>query len=240
MSRGYLVFDIETVPDPTLYQPPADVPEDERPFPPLYAHKPIVLGVLWLDENYAFKRIGIIGEGKDEPQVLSDFASFVERERPHLVTYNGRGFDMPVIQLRCLRHGVPMRFYYQDKDYRYRYSDGGHLDLLDFLTDHGAARQVGSLDVVARLVGLPGKVGVDGSQVEGLYLNGQIDAIRNYCLSDVVQTAFVFLRFRLLQGALTHERYRAAATALLESLATEPRLEPLLQKIERDKLLLLE
>jgi predicted PolB exonuclease-like 3'-5' exonuclease len=237
MNRGFLVLDIETVPDRALWNPPEVAGGTERPFPPLYAHRPIVLGVLWLDESYGFRRLGVIGEAKDEAGALSDFAAFVERERPHLVTYNGRGFDLPVIMLRCLRHGVTMRFYYQDKDYRYRYSDVGHIDLCDFFAEHGAAR-VASLDAMARLIGLPGKVGVDGSQVEGLYNAGQLEAIKNYCLSDVAQTAFLLLRFRLLQGALSPERYRSTASALLEALAADGRLEGLVTRIDRERLLI--
>ena len=236
--RGFLVFDIETIPDLAIYSPPPAAANVERPFPPLFAHRPIVLGVLWLDENYEFKRLGVVGEGKDEAGALSDFAAFVERERPHLVTYNGRAFDLPIIALRCLRHGIPLRFYYQDRDYRYRYSEEGHLDLFDALADFGAARSPGGLDAMARLIGLPGKVGVDGSQVEGLFHAGQLELIKNYCLSDVAQTAFLLLRFRLLQGALSPDRYRAIATALLEQFIADPRLAPLTDKIERPRLLL--
>jgi len=235
-ARGYLVLDIETVPDHELYTPPEVAVGVSQPFPPLWAHRPIVIGVLWLDENYAFKRIGVIGEDKDEVAMLTDFAKFADEQRPHLVTYNGRGFDLPVIALRCLRHGIPMPFAF-DKGFRYRYSDEGHLDLFDFLSDHGAAK-VGSLDALAHLVGLPGKVGVDGSQVEGLYNAGQLPLIKNYCLSDVTQTAFLLLRFRLLQGAIGRDEYRQIATALCDALAAEPRVQPVIEKIDRARLLL--
>ena len=235
MKRGFLVLDIETVPDRTLYTPEVKAGE-ERAFPPLWAHRPIVLGVLWLDETYRFKRLGVIGEGKEEPDMLSDFSAFVERERPHLVTYNGRGFDLPVIALRCLRHGVPLGFYYQDRDYRYRYSDEGHFDLCDALTDHGAARAMG-LDAIARLIGLPGKVGVDGSQVEGLFNAGQLEVIKDYCLSDVAQTALLLFRFRLLQGHLTGHAYRTIVTDLLTAFAAEPRLAQFCRHIDHERLL---
>ena len=238
MSRGFLVFDIETVPDLSIYTPPPANAGVERPFPPLFAHRPIVLGVLWLDENYEFKRLGVVGENKDEAGALADFATFVERERPHVVTYNGRAFDLPIIALRCMSHGIPLRFYYQDRDYRYRYSEEGHLDLADALADFGAARSTGGLDAMARLIGLPGKVGVDGSQVEGLYNAGQLELIKNYCLSDVAQTAFLLLRFRLLQGALAPDRYRAVATALLDHFTADPRLAFLTTRIDRPRLLL--
>lgn len=236
MSRGFLVLDLETVPDPALYTPPPQPTGVEKPFPPIYAHRPIVIGVLWLDENYAFKRLGVIGENKDEAGQLADFAAFMAKERPLLVTYNGRGFDVPVLTLRCLRHGVPLAFTY-DGAFRHRYSDGGHLDLHDNLSDHGATRGL-SLDMVARIIGLPGKVGVDGSQVEGLFQTGQLEAIKNYCLSDVAQTAFLLLRFRLLQGLISAERYKSAAAELLDHLVADPRLAPLTSKIERARLLL--
>jgi len=236
-ARSYLVLDIETVPDPALYTHPEVPANMERPFPPLHAHRPIVIGVLWLDDSYMFKRLGVIGEDRDEAGMLADFATFADQYRPHLVTYNGRSFDLPVIALRCLRFGLSMRFFYQDKDYRYRFSDTGHIDLYDFLSEHGAAR-VGSLDAIARVIGLPGKVGVDGSQVEGLYNAGQLQTIKHYCLADVAQTAFLFLRWRLLQGELEPNGYRRAAETLMAALEADGRVKPVLERIDRARLLL--
>jgi hypothetical protein len=235
MSRSYLVLDIETVPDGALYVPPEVTGGIERPFPPLYVHRPIVIGVLWLDEQYRFRRLGVIGEGKDERDMLDHFSQFIDRYQPDLVTYNGRSFDLPVLALRALRHGVPMSWYYQGRT-RHRYSEEGHLDLCDMLSDHGAARSV-SLDAVARLIGLPGKVGVDGSQVEGLWKAGQLDSIKRYCLADVAQTALLFLRFRLLQGALSPDDYRERAAELLDQLRADQRLGTLMEAIDGELLL---
>ncbi len=236
MPRSYLVLDIETVPDPELYERP-DLPNGvERPFPPLYVHQPIVIGVLWLDEDYRVRRLGVIGEDKDEAGMLGDFSTFVARYRPELVTYNGRSFDLPVLALRSLRHGVPMGWYYEGR-VRHRYSEDGHIDLCDMLCDHGAARAL-SLDAVARLIGLPGKVGVDGSQVEGMFHAGKLSEIRSYCLADVAQTALLFLRFRLLQGALPPDRYREAARELMDVLAADARLASLVAAIDGGRLLL--
>jgi predicted PolB exonuclease-like 3'-5' exonuclease len=237
MSESYLVLDIETVPDEDVYTPPEPLPGSERPFPPLYACKPVVIGVLWLDENLTCKRMGTIGEGKDEAGMLADFAEFMTKWKAHLVTWNGRGFDLPVLLLRALRHGIPFPWYYRERDYRYRYSEEGHLDLGDFLSDHGAARMT-SLHGAARLCGLPGKDGVDGSQVEGLYNAGQIEALRQYCLSDVAQTAFVFLRYRLLVGTLERDAYRKAASDLLAALEADGRLVRLCTNVDRARLLL--
>ena len=208
MPRSYLVLDIETVPDPELYEPPPASAGSERSnFPPLHCHQTVVIGALWLDEAYRFRRLGVIGEGRDERGILEDFSRFVSRYQPDLVTYNGRSFDLPVLALRALRHGVPMSWYYQGK-VRYRFSEEGHLDLCDELTDHGAARAL-SLDNIARLIGLPGKIGVDSSQVEELYAAGRVAEIERYCLADVAQTALLFLRFQLVRGQLSPEEYTA-------------------------------
>ena len=80
MDRGFLVLDIETVPDAALYTPPPAPVAHEKPFPPLYAHRPIVLGVLWLDESYGFKRLGVVGEGKDEALLWDISSRYGERE----------------------------------------------------------------------------------------------------------------------------------------------------------------
>jgi predicted PolB exonuclease-like 3'-5' exonuclease len=208
----------------------------ERPFPPTYAHRVIVVGCMLLDDCYRIQRLGVVGEGaEDETAILEDFSRFVDRNRPVLVTYNGRTFDLPVLALRSLHCGVPMGWYYR-RGLRYRYSEHGHIDLCDWLADHGAARS-SSLDALARLIGLPGKLGVDGSQIEGLYRAGRLEQIQNYCLADVSQTALLFLRFRLLQGILGRADYRAAAEALTAALRADPRVSAVMDAIDGDRLL---
>jgi predicted PolB exonuclease-like 3'-5' exonuclease len=245
---GTLILDIETVPDPDLYTPPeppmAGGPQpqpsqsqSQRGFPPLYACRPVVLGVIWLDDALGCKRIGIIGEDRSEADMMDDFAEFMTRYRPLLVTWNGRQFDLPVLALRALRHGVPSAWYYRGVGHRYRFSEDGHLDLADVISDFGAARMT-SLDGAARLIGLPGKVGVDGSQVEGLFRAGQIQELRNYCLSDVAQTTFVFLRYRLVCGDIDLLAYRQATSSLLAALEADGRFPALLGGVDRDRLLL--
>jgi predicted PolB exonuclease-like 3'-5' exonuclease len=202
-----------------------------------------VLGYLWLDHGYRLERFGVLGDrvpeggsaDQAERALLQDFGALVGRARPTLVTYNGRSFDLPVIALRSLCHGVPL-WYYRERDVRSRYSEDGHLDLCDWLADHGATRS-SSLDALAHLIGLPGKVGVDGSQVEGLYHAGQLADIQRYCLADVAQTALLFLRFRLLQGALDTARYREITGALLEALAADGRVGEVLDGTDRAHLL---
>jgi predicted PolB exonuclease-like 3'-5' exonuclease len=233
----FLVLDIETIPDSDLYMPAQPSPGTERSFPPIFACKPVVIGVMWLDESLTCKKAGTIGEGKDEGGMLADFAEFMAKWEPALVTWNGRGFDLPVLMLRSLRYGVSAPWYYRKSGYRYRYSTERHIDLCDVLADHGATRMT-SLHGAARLIGLPGKEGVDGSQVEALYRTGQIESLRGYCLSDVAQTAFLFLRYRLLAGLLDRSTYTKAATGLLETLTADPRLATLATHVDRPRLLL--
>jgi len=237
--RSYLVLDIETVPD---HQLAWDAARDG--FPPAPFHQVVALGVLWLDDDLRLKKLGIFGEGRaaegdaaTEARVLDELAKFMGKAQPHIVTYNGRSFDMPVLVNRCLRHGIAFRAYYADRDYRYRYSDHGHIDLADVLTDHGASRRP-SLDTVARLVGMPGKLDVDGSMVEAMHEQGRIEEIRTYCLHDVVQTAFVFLRVQLLRGVLEPDAYRERATALWDALAADARVAPVLSAADRSRVLL--
>jgi len=234
VTRSYLILDIETILDPEL--PIAESSEAERlPAPP--HHKVVVIGALSMAERYEPRKLGCVGEGKDEAGILSDFAKFLEDRRPTLVTYNGRGFDLPVIASRCLRHGIPLRHYYSSRDVRYRFSPDGHLDLMDYLSDHGAAKPA-KLDILAKLCGLPGKVGVDGKDVGPLVHAGRIQEVRDYCLCDVVQTAGVFLRAELLRGQLDRDRYREAMLALLTLVDGDPRVAPVAQAVNRPRLLL--
>jgi 3'-5' exonuclease len=234
VARSHLVLDIETVLDPEL--PIAEGSEVERiPAPP--HHQVVVLGVLWFDADYHVSRLGVIGEGKDEASTLRDFARFLEERKPELVSYNGRGFDMPVIAARSLRHGIPLRHYYRARDIRYRYSADGHLDLMDYVADFGAAKP-SKLDVIARLCGMPGKIGIAGQDVGPLVHAGRIDEVRNYCLCDVVQTSGIFLRVQLLRGEIDLDTYRQAMGGLIETIRTDPRVAPVSKGLNEPRLLL--
>jgi 3'-5' exonuclease len=234
VARSYLILDIETILDPEL--PIAESSDAERlPAPP--HHRVVVIGALSMGERHDSRKLGCVGEGKDEPGILSDFAKFLEDRQPTLVTYNGRGFDLPVIASRCLRHGISFRHYYASRDVRYRFSPDGHLDLMDYLSDHGAAKPA-KLDILAKLCGLPGKVGVDGKDVGPLVHAGRIEEVRNYCLCDVVQTAGLFLRAELLRGQLDRDRYRDAMSCLLDLVDADPRVAPVSQALNRRRLLL--
>lgn len=226
----HLVLDIETIPDPEL---PRLDESDKVPPPPF--NQIVTLGCLLL-EDWVPRRLGVVGEGKPEAEMLADFALWLDGRKPTVVTWNGRGFDMPVITSRALRHGVPMPWWFQDRNTRYRYSTEGHFDLMDFLADFGATKNA-RLDVYAKLVGFPGKVGVDGSQVAPMVHAGKLEEVNAYCLCDVAQTAAIFLRVELLRGALDKARYRELARGLLAFIDEQPRLAPVAEKIDRRRFL---
>lgn len=198
----------------------AGAPADEKQeFAPLYAQRPIVIAHLMLDEHLNILSAGSHAED-DERSLLTTWSGFLDEHRPTLVTWNGRGFDVPVLNLRSLRLGVQQRWY--NKDYRYRYGEEHHIDLCDVLAEFGSAMKL-KLDGVAKAIGLPGKHGgVDGSKVAGMYAGGEIELIKNYCFTDVVQTAFVFMRLQLVRGRINHERYTAVAEALLNGVRGIP------------------
>ena len=125
-----------------------------------------------------------------------------------------------------------MPWWYSDRSTRYRYSTEGHLDLMDFLADYGAAKN-SRLDVYAKLVGFPGKVGVDGSQVAPMVHAGKLDEVNAYCLCDVAQTAAIFLRVQLLRGVLDRARFGELSRTMLAFFDADARLAPVMGSVDR-------
>jgi predicted PolB exonuclease-like 3'-5' exonuclease len=236
----YVVLDLETVTDSKL-PPPKPGPDGAPIFPAAPWHEIVVMGAALLDPGCRVRRIWCVAEGQGEAMALSALTTFLAREhdagRPvTLVSWNGRGFDLPVIAARCLRHGIAFPWYYTGRDARYRYSTDGHFDLLDYLADHGAGKRFG-LDVAARLIGLPGKLDTKGADVAAMVSAGEIEAVRAYCMQDVAQTVALLLRVQLLRGVLDAASCAHTLRSLLAVIAGEPRLSPMLPFIDRARLL---
>lgn len=160
-----------------------------------------------------------------EANLLTNFTEHLDAKNPTLVGWNSRGFDSPVVAARCLALGIPFPWYYrgQRNGPRYRYSDAQHFDVKDFLGDHGGARSA-SLDAVAKSIGLPGKVGVDGSMVAGMVAAGELKAVADYCACDAAQTTGVFFRMQYVRGILSLKGYQDAAHGLVAEIVKNPRL----------------
>ncbi len=140
--------------------------------------------------------------------------------RPTLVSWNGSGFDLPVLNYRALRHGVRAHRYWEvgETDREFRYNNylsrfhWRHIDLMDVLSGYGASGR-GSLDTVAQLLGLPGKLGIGGAHVWSSFQRGELAAIRDYCETDVLNTYLIYLRFQLIRGELEPARLSRRAPA---------------------------
>jgi predicted PolB exonuclease-like 3'-5' exonuclease len=153
--------------------------------------------------------------GDDEAELIRRFFSGIDRYTPALVSWNGGGFDLPVLHYRSLLHGISAPRYWDvgeaDTSFRYNNYIGRfhwrHLDLMDVLAGY-QLRAAAPLQEIALLLGLPGKLGMDGSQVWESYSNGALASIRNYCDTDVLNTYLIYLRFELLRGRLGESQYR--------------------------------
>jgi predicted PolB exonuclease-like 3'-5' exonuclease len=242
-----LVFDIETIPDVTglrnLYALPSALSDAEvaefafqkqrarngSDFLPHHLHRVIVIScVLRSDEGF---KVWSLAEPKlGEGEIIQRFFSGIEKYTPQLVSWNGGGFDLPVLHYRGLMHGVEAGRYwdmgegdYRDsRDFKWnnyisRYHQR-HLDLMDLLAMY-QGRANAPLDELAKLMGLPGKLGMDGSAVWGAWQDGKINDIRDYCETDAVNTWLVFLRFQQMRGILTADERKAEETLAREQLS---------------------
>jgi 3'-5' exonuclease len=241
-----LVFDIETVPDIAglrrLHALPASLSDADvlswasqqrraatgGDFFPLHLQRVIAIACA-LREGDAF-RVWSLGEPADpEAELIRRFFDGIDRYTPQLVSWNGGGFDLPVLIQRALIHGVAAaKFWDQgddDRDFRYNNYIGRyhtrHLDLMDVLAMFQSRANAG-LDAIARLSGFPGKIGMDGAEVSAAYRDGKIDRIRSYCETDVMNTYLVYLRFQQLRGALVAETYGAEVSLARERIASYP------------------
>jgi 3'-5' exonuclease len=158
-----------------------------------------------------------LGEpGAPEAEIIQRFYDGIDKYLPDLVSWNGGGFDLPVLHYRALRHGIVAPRYWEagEEDQAFRFNNylnryhSRHLDLMDVLSSYQARARV-SLQAAAMLLGLPGKLGMSGDKVWDAYLDGSIDAIRNYCETDVVNTFLIFLRFEMMRGRLTSDEHSA-------------------------------
>lgn len=226
-----LVFDIETIPDVIglrrLYAVSDELSDHDvvemafhrrrqltgSDFLPLHLHRVVAIACV-LRERSALTVWSLGAEDEPEAELVRRFFEGIEKYTPQLVSWNGGGFDLPVLNYRALVHGVRAQRYWElgDEDREFRYNNyisryhTRHLDLMDLLAMY-QPRASAPLDEVAQLTGFPGKLGMDGSQVWAAYQRGEIRAIRNYCETDAVNTYLVFLRFQLMRGVLTAERY---------------------------------
>jgi len=240
-KTAFLVVDTESVPDGRLLaavkyphenltpeEAIAKAQEEARAlskknsdFLPVTFQVPVAVCVLRVGSNFALQTFACL----DAPhfrsrEIVKKFWLSVECYKAKLVTFNGRRFDMPLLELAAFRHGIPTRDYFQNSRNRFN----GPLDLCDWITNFGACYMDGGLNLLAKILGLPGKNEMSGEQVYPRFLEGKLQEINDYCLCDTLDTYFVFLRTRILTGDITPEQEKelvAKARELLESKTEE-------------------
>ena len=243
-----LVFDIETVPDiaglRTLYELGAEISDADvaamafqrrrqasgNDFLQLHLHRVVAIACVLRERDSV--RVWSLGEPSDsEGALIQRFFDGIEKYTPQIVSWNGGGFDLPVMNYRGLIHGVRApRFWDQgedDRDFKWnnyisRYHSR-HLDLMDLLAMY-QPRANAPLDAMAQLMGLPGKLGMSGDKVWDAYQSGNLVQISRYCQTDVVNTYLVFLRFQQMRGMLTPDQHQEQCEFIRATLAksTEP------------------
>jgi predicted PolB exonuclease-like 3'-5' exonuclease len=179
-------------------------------FFPLSFHVPVSIAVGSVSSDHLLQSVESLAETDyGEERLVREFWDRVERFKGCLVSFNGRQFDLPVLELGALRYGCAVPSYFgEDSVYRRRYQIAKHLDLYEFVTNFGTYRVRGGFDLLLRTIGMPGKGSIDGSQVQELWEAGRLPEIHEYCRRDVIQTYYLFLRIELLRGRLTPDHYR--------------------------------
>jgi hypothetical protein len=245
-----LAFDIETVPDVeglrTLHDLGAELADRDvvemacqrrrqatgSDFLPPHLHRVVAISCA-LREKDSF-RVWSLGEAGDgERELIQRFFDGIEKYTPQIVSWNGGGFDFPVLHYRGLIHSVTAARYwdmgegdhrdsreFKWNNYISRYHTR-HLDLMDLLALY-QPRANAPLDDLAHLMGLPGKIGLTGKAVWDAFQAGRIDEIRNYCEADVANTYLIFLRFQLMRGVLDPRAHIAECELVRTALAKLP------------------
>ena len=176
-------------------------------------------------------RVWSLGDAESsESELVQRFFDGIERYSPNLVSWNGSGFDLPVLHYRALLHGVNAPRYWEsgsdDQGFRWnnylnRFHER-HTDLMDVLAGY-QPRAFAPLDEIARMLGFPGKLGMDGSGVWDAHVAGRIERIRAYCETDALNTFLVFLRYEMMRGRLTAAAYEGECRIVRDGLAGDAR-----------------
>jgi len=251
----YFLFDCESVSDgvaiaKTRYPSQNLTPEEAiskfrqelqtetgRDFIPYTYHIPIAVVVAKIREDYSLSEIVSLDQPLHRPHVITKhfWLGWEKYQQPTLVTFNGRGFDVPLLELAAYRYGVsvPAWFNLLEKSYlqnRNRYNLDSHIDLHEVLTNFGSTWFRGGLNLAAHLLNKPGKMDVQGDMVQGLYEQGKVAEINEYCRCDVLDTYFVFLRCKVLMGAITLEREQELVSDTKSVLESEADHHPAYRK----------
>lgn len=217
----------------------SELAEEGRDFINPSFHRPISIAVLSLNADFEISKIGLLGRREETPEENSEensnnktpntavstrtlvehFWELYQDYRPTLVDFNGKGFDLRVMELWAFRLGIVLpKSYFEKFGARYRFQEDSHLDLHEFLTNYGAIRYRGGLNLFSKILGKPGKMETQGHMVQEMFDAGEHFKIDDYCLADAADTYFVFLRTLVMRGRLSLVREQALVEAAQEKL----------------------
>lgn len=247
----FLVFDVESSADGALISRlrypgenlvPAEaiaryrqelLAKNDSDFIPYTYQIPRTVAIAKVSAQYQLLDLVTLDEPQFRPHVITEhfWRGWEKYDRPTLVSFNGRTFDIPLLELAAFRYGlsIPLWFALNAKSFeqpRNRFNLEDHLDLQEVLTNFGSSRFAGGLNLAANLLGKPGKMDVQGDMVQDMFDKGELTEISDYCRCDVLDTYFVFLRSRVLVGLLTLSQEHALieqAKVWLESQAPTQR-----------------
>lgn len=244
MSWPVLVFDIESIPDVAGLRLLRDAPAEssdqqvyeawveerkvkgQSDFAPLHLQRVLVISCVFRNADGLRIHSFVDRDDASEGRVIQNFYNSIDKHVPQLVSWNGGGFDLPVLHWRGLRHGVVADKYWDlgDDDREFKWNNYisryhmRHLDLMDLLAMY-QPRATAPMDAMARLCGFPGKLGMDGSQVFQAYRDGKLEEIRRYCETDVMNTYLLYCRYQKMRGGLTEAEYDQEIVLVKNSLA---------------------
>ena len=197
-------------------------PEDDPPMLKSFMYRVVSVSALVRSEQGGqqvdLKLVTLSGE---EPNILDGFFRAVGRKKAQLVGFASRFFDLPVMAQRALVHGlkVPEFFDRPEKpwegpDYLNRNSDYS-VDLMDDLAGGGDHKARPKLDHIARACGIPGKLGMEGKDVEAAVAAGRLQEVVEYNDFDACTTYLLWARMCHLSGLLDYQQEKERLAALL-------------------------
>lgn len=246
-QTAYLIVDTESIPDGRLLRltkyPELNLTDDEAidkaqtearensytnsDFIPVTFQIPVAVCVARVAPDYSLTKITCLDSPRFRPkELVQQFWTGMEKLQARLVTFNGRGFDLPLLELAACRYGFAAPNYFHKSRDRYR---GGCLDLLDWFTNFGAFRMNGGLNLLAKMLGLPGKMDVAGHQVYTMYREGRFQDINDYCMFDTLDTYFIFLRTKVMTGDIKPEQETALVAKAKDFLVERSQESPALK-----------
>lgn len=239
------IFDCETIPDVELCKTQFNINGNDQEvtqkafqlqeqktgssFLPIAFHEVVAISAVMADEYGKFEKVNSIS-GDSEKQMIKNFLNFIDKHNPKLVSFNGRNFDIPMLMVRAMKYNLSCPAYFEKDNkmlnkskwdnYRYRFTDLFHVDLMDHISEFGAVRGL-KLDTLCSMMGIPGKFDVSGDRVHSLFYDNEIEKIKEYCESDVLNTYWLYLKYELLKGNIILEDYLNNLDTMSQRLPTD-------------------